>query len=92
MHDECYAQNVNCCPILNSSYLKTFHRMCIRNYALKSWEETVPAFKYSPAVPFSENFAPTIDTGRFGALLSLALQVRRPILLTGTHLCTTQTC
>ena len=43
----------------------------------------VPAFKYIPAVPYSEIFVPTADTVRFGALLTLALQVRRPLLLTG---------
>ncbi len=54
-----------------------------RNYALRSWEETVPAFKYNPATPYSQIFVPTADTVRFGALLTLALQVHRPVLLTG---------
>jgi hypothetical protein len=56
---------------------------CCRNYALRSWEETVPAFKYNPAMPYSQIFVPTADTVRFGALLTLALQVHRPVLLTG---------
>ena len=56
---------------------------CSRNYALRSWEETVPAFKYKPAMPYSQIFVPTADTVRFGALLTLALQVHRPVLLTG---------
>lgn len=55
-----------------------------RNFALRSWEETVPTFKYNPAVPYSHIFVPTADTVRFGALLTLALQVQRPVLLTGT--------
>ena len=40
-------------------------------------------------MPYSQVFVPTADTVRFGALLSLALQVRRPVLLTGdlTFLC-----
>ncbi|KAL3130872.1 hypothetical protein ABBQ38_000201 [Trebouxia sp. C0009 RCD-2024] len=54
-----------------------------RNFALRSWEETIPAFKYNPAVPYSQIFVPTADTVRFGVLLSLALQVQRPVLLTG---------
>ena len=56
---------------------------CCRNYALRTWEETVPAFKYNPATPYSQVFVPTADTVRFGALLTLALQVHRPMLLTG---------
>ncbi len=56
---------------------------CCRNYALRSWEETVLAFKYNPATPYSQIFVPTADTVRFGALLTLALQVHRPVLLTG---------
>ncbi len=68
---------------------------CCRNYALRSWEETVPAFKYNPAMPYSQIFVPTADTVRFGALLNLALQVHRPVLLTGKSsldLTTTEHC
>ena len=42
-------------------------------------------FKYNPAMPYSQIFVPTADTVRFGALLALALQVHRPVLLTGHH-------
>lgn len=45
----------------------------------------MPVFKYSPAVPYCHIFVPTADTVRFGALLTLALQVQRPVLLTGIH-------
>ncbi len=34
-------------------------------------------------MPYSQIFVPTADTVRFGALLTLALQVHRPVLLTG---------
>lgn len=34
-------------------------------------------------MPYSRIFVPTADTVRFGALLTLALQVHRPVLLTG---------
>ena len=57
--------------------------MGCRNFALRSWEETVPTFKYNPAMPYSHIFVPTADTVRFGALLTLALQAQRPVLLTG---------
>ena len=34
-------------------------------------------------MPYSRIFVPTADTVRFGVLLTLALQVHRPVLLTG---------
>lgn len=36
-------------------------------------------------MPYSNIFVPTADTVRFGALLTLALQAQRPVLLTGIH-------
>lgn len=72
------------CQLFASANVMTYLRAWLcRNFALRSWEETVPTFKYNPAVPYSNIFVPTADTVRFAALLTLALQAQRPVLLTG---------
>eukprot|EP00891_Asterochloris_glomerata_P001497 jgi/Astpho2/1497/e_gw1.00026.129.1_t len=54
-----------------------------RNFALRSWEEVVPPFKYDPQQPYFQIQVPTVDTTRFSWLLQAALEVQQPVLLTG---------
>ena len=58
-----------------------------RNFALRSWEEVVPPFKYDPQQPYFQIQVPTVDTTRFSWLLQAALEVQQPVLLTGRLLC-----
>lgn len=78
--DTAVAVHMQVCP-----QHKTEGCVC-RNYALRPWEEVTPAFKYNPATPYSHIFVPTADTTCYKALLSYAIEVRHPVLLTGKQL------
>ncbi|KAK9815239.1 hypothetical protein WJX72_000483 [[Myrmecia] bisecta] len=54
-----------------------------RNFALRSWEQSVPSFKYDAALPYFQLVVPTVDTVRYSFLLAAALDVHKPMLLAG---------
>ena len=75
---------------LNTSV--SLHLPPCRNFALRSWEEVVPPFKFDPQQPFFQIQVPTVDTTRFSWLLQATLEVQQPVLLTGRLLCLSAAC
>ena len=48
-----------------------------------SWNDIVPIYVHDPAVKFSEILVPTLDTVRTTWLLSLMVNIKRPVVLVG---------
>jgi dynein heavy chain len=48
------------------------------------WDDLVPAFQYSPEIPFFQMIVPTVDTVRFQYFLERLLAAEHPVLFTGT--------
>ncbi len=48
-----------------------------------SWEKLLPKFKYDKKLPFFDCLVPTIDTVRYGFLLTQLLAARQSVLYTG---------
>lgn len=56
------------------------------NYSTKDWEDwesSIPAFIYSPTIPFFEMLVPTSDTVRLSYLAELLLNANHPVMFTG---------
>ncbi|GAX73618.1 hypothetical protein CEUSTIGMA_g1069.t1 [Chlamydomonas eustigma] len=54
-----------------------------RGFALTSWAEIVPKYRYDPAQPYFQILVHTVDSIRMSALLETCLSVRRPVLFNG---------
>ncbi|XRB19794.1 dynein axonemal heavy chain [Pseudoscourfieldia marina] len=57
--------------------------MDIQSEILQPWENILPEFKYSAAVPYFELVVPTIDTTRYSFILETLLNVNRSSHFTG---------
>jgi hypothetical protein len=51
--------------------------------AFVKWEDSLPPFSYDPAAAFSSLLVPTVDTARYGWLVSACLSAGAPALLVG---------
>lgn len=47
------------------------------------WHDIVPEYQHDPTVKFSEILVPTLDTVRTTWLLSLMVDIKRPVVLVG---------
>ncbi|KAF5287317.1 hypothetical protein FQR65_LT02190 [Abscondita terminalis] len=56
---------------------------CKETHRLQNWTNIIPAFAFDKDRPFFDMLVPTVDTCRFGYVMTMLVGVNYPVLLTG---------